>query len=346
MVTNNTQILFQQVPGKTYVPGQDLAAAQSTIDLHAPLQEGEFILKNLVLSVDPYMRLYMATGALQPGNIMAGNTMSVVLRSNNPDFQKDDLVYGLIAKGRFEQYSLVTAEYAKIAYQVRNQPKQTGLPLSNYVGVLGMAGMTAYAGLLKVGKPVAGETILISAASGAVGQLVGQMAKNLGLRVVGSAGSDAKIRYLVDELGFDGAFNYKTDDIDAKLTELCPKGIDIYFDNVGGLMLEKAIDHANHFARIPVCGAITQYDDLKTGYPVSNLHQIMSKAITIQGFHFTQYVDELETEFLDNVAKWLKDGSIKYAETVSNGIETMPQALLDVLNGKTFGKGIVKVADL
>ncbi|KAI9243751.1 hypothetical protein BDA99DRAFT_553796 [Phascolomyces articulosus] len=342
---DNDDVIFKQVPKGVYVPGQDLVVEQSTIDLHAPLKEGEFILKNLVLSVDPYMRIFLENGVLKPGNVMGGNSMSVVLRSNNPDFQKDDLVYGKIARGRFEKYSLVSAEYAKASYKVRNQPKQTGLPLSNYCGALGMAGMTAYGGLLKVGKPVAGETIFISAASGAVGQLVGQMAKNLGLHVVGSAGSDAKINYL-KEIGFDGAFNYKTDDIDAKLTELCPNGIDIYFDNVGGVMLEKAIDHASHYARFPICGAISQYDDLKGGYPIKNFHKVMSKAITIQGFHFTQYTEELEEEFLENVAKWLNDGSIKYAESISEGIETMPQALLDVMEGKNFGKQIVKVADL
>ncbi|KAI8140403.1 hypothetical protein BJV82DRAFT_562839 [Fennellomyces sp. T-0311] len=347
MVTNNKQIIvFKQVPDRALIPGEDLGAVQSTIDLHAPLADGEFILKNLVFSIDPYMRLMIATGQYKPGNVMGGNTMSVVLRSNNPDFKKDDLVYGLIRMGRFEEYSLVTADYAKTAYKVRNQPKITGLPLSNYVGVLGMAGITAYAGLLKVGKPKAGETLFVSAASGAVGQLVGQMAKNLGLHVVGSAGSDTKVKYLTEELGFDGAFNYKTDDIDAKLTELCPRGIDIYFDNVGGLMLEKAIDHANFYARIPICGAITQYEDLKTGYPVSNLHKVMSKALIVQGFHFSQYTDELEDEFLNTVAKWLKEGSIKYAETIVQGIENVPQALADVVDGKNFGKQIVKVADL
>ena len=147
MVTNNKQItIFKQVYDRPLVPGEDFGVVQSTIDLHVPLADGEFILKNLVLSVDPYMRLMFATGGYNPGDVMSGNTMSVVLRSNNPEFKKDDIVYGLFRMGRFEEYSLVTADFAKTAYKVRNQPKLTGLPLSNYVGVLGMPGITAYGG--------------------------------------------------------------------------------------------------------------------------------------------------------------------------------------------------------
>lgn len=197
--------------------------------------------------------------------------------------------------------------------------------------------------MIKFGKPKKGESLYISAASGAVGQLVGQIGKILGLHVVGSAGSDEKVAYL-KELGFDGAFNYKTQDTQEAFKELLPNGIDIYFENVGGKMLEDVISHANRFARIVCCGMISQYNT-QNPTPIHNLIQVVAKSLEIRGFIVSDS-PEMETPFREEVTKWVQEGKIKYRESVAEGIENTPEAFLDVLHGKNFGKQVVKVADL
>ncbi|KAI8098466.1 uncharacterized protein BX664DRAFT_318774 [Halteromyces radiatus] len=347
MVTN-TQVIFSKVPTTYPVVGEHVTVKKSEFDLDAPLAEGEFILKTLVLSVDPYMRGRMrdaSTKSYSPPFLidqpMNGHTMKQVVKSNNADFKVGDLVYGM---GNFEEYSKVNAAIAKaLGLKVRNDPKTNGIPISNYIGILGMPGMTAYVGLYKIGEIKKGETIYISAASGAVGQVAGQIAKAQGLRVVGSAGSDEKVAYL-KEIGFDAAFNYKTEDIDAKLSEYCPNGIDVYFENVGGKMLEIVLTKLNPFSRIIACGMISQYN-LEKPEPVHNLVNIVAKRIKFQGFIVSDY-PEVEPEFFKTVTQLILDNKIRYQESFAEGIEKTPEALLDVLKGNNFGKQVVNVASL
>ncbi|KAI9323663.1 hypothetical protein BX666DRAFT_1848190 [Dichotomocladium elegans] len=349
MVTQNKQVIFAEKPTGYPVAGKHILVRNSTIDLHKSLADGEFIIKQLMLSVDPYMRGWMdhATTEDQPfcmtlGQPLRGNTMGICIRSNNPNFRQGDLVYGKFGTGSMEEYVLVPAT-KQDNYMVRNQPKTSGLPLSNYLGVLGMPGLTAYVGLKKYAEFKHGETLYISAASGAVGQLVGQMAKTLGLRVVGSAGTDNKVEYL-KELKFDAAFNYKTRDLDTALKETCPDGIDIYFDNVGGKTLETVIRHANVHGRILACGSISQ-DSLEQPQGVCNLGLVVVKRLTIRGLTFLDGLEWAE-QFEQDVTMWLQEGKIKYRETITDGIEKTPEALLDVLQGRNFGKQLVRVADL
>ncbi|KAL0075680.1 hypothetical protein F4703DRAFT_1910919 [Phycomyces blakesleeanus] len=348
-MTLNTQVIYTKPPTEFPVVGETVKISKSTIDLDAPLPEGDILLKNLVLSVDPYMRGRMRDPAIDSyapafeyDSVLTGDTVGLVIKSNNPKFSQGDLVYGRTSLGYFEEYSHVKGSYADESYVVRNDPKTNGLPLSYYVGVLGMPGLSAYVGLKKYGRPKSGETLYISAASGAVGQIVGQIGKALGLYVVGSAGSDDKVEYL-KELGFDGAFNYKTENIDAKLTELCPKGIDIYFESVGGSMLEHVLNHANNFGRIIACGMISQYNT-QNPYGVRNLLYIVTKRLAFDGFIIMDKENMVyEEEFIKTCTQWLLEGKIKYRETIVDGIENTPQALLDVLKGRNFGKQVVQV---
>jgi NADPH-dependent curcumin reductase CurA len=219
-------------------------------------------------------------------------------------------------------------------------------PLSYYLGVLGMPGMTAYVGLKGVAEMKEGENLFVSAASGAVGQVVGQIGKNMGCHVAGSAGSDDKIAYLTDELGFDAAFNYKTDDVYKAVRTTNPKGIDVYFENVGGPVLEAAINNLNFNSRIALCGMISMYnstlDDLPPG--PRNMAVLVGRSVRMQGFIVSNYPD-LCREWVGIGAGWLKEGKLKYRESVAEGVENAPQAFIDMLGGKNFGKQVVKLSD-
>jgi NADPH-dependent curcumin reductase CurA len=349
-MVSNKQVIFTSIPTAFPVAGKNMKIKESTIDLDAELPKGDFILKTLEISVDPYMRGRMRDPSIDSyapafpiNEPMTGDTMSVVVKSNNPDYKVDDLVYGRTGQGIFEEYVQVNAQYAKNAYVVRNDAKTNGLPLSHYVGVLAMPGMTAYYGLNEIGKPKKGETLYVSAAAGAVGQLVGQFGKTLGLYVVGSAGSDEKVEHL-KSIGFDAAFNYKNGDIEENLRKHCPNGIDVYFEGVGGKMLDAVLAVANNFARIIACGMISQYN-LEKPEPLYNSMYIVSKRIKLDGFIIMDHMDFEET-FLKDVTPLLVNGQVKYKEDIVNGIENTPQALVDVLHGKNFGKMVVHVADL
>ncbi|KAG2218454.1 hypothetical protein INT45_002998 [Circinella minor] len=341
----NKQVIYSKIPTTYPFPGEHLTLHESTIDLDTPLKEGEFLVKLLVLSVDPYMRARMRDpsiksyfSALTLDKPLEGGTVSVVLRSNSEKFKEGAVVSGF---GPFQEYAVVSKEAAG-AYELRNGPKE--IPLTNYLGNLGMPGMTAYVGLFKYGKPKKGETLYISAASGAVGQLVGQIGKILGLYVVGSAGSDDKVEYL-KEIGFDEAFNYKTaGDLTKKLAETCPKGIDVYFENVGGKMLEAVLDNMNQFGRIVACGMISQYNR-ENPEGIHNLTLMVTKRLRMEGFIVSDS-PEMKEDFIKDMSKWMLEGKIKYKETIAHGIKQTPQAMLDMLQGKNFGKQVVKVADL
>lgn len=218
-----------------------------------------------------------------------------------------------------------------------------------YIGVLGMPGLTAYSSLYDIGKPVKGETIFISAASGAVGQLVGQLAKHEGLRVIGSVGSDEKLEYITKELKFDGGFNYKKENPADALKRLAPGGIDIYYENVGGVQLEAAINALNDFGRIVACGMISEYSKPEPErYGVKNLMQVVAKRLTMRGFIVSdkdmgpRYIKERD----EKVGKWLQDGSFKAKSSVTEGIDNGPDGFVGMLQGKNFGKAVLKIADL
>jgi hypothetical protein len=218
-------------------------------------------------------------------------------------------------------------------------------PISTAVGVLGMPGMTAYVGLLEIGKPQAGETVVVAAASGAVGSAVGQIAKIKGARAIGIAGGKEKCDYVKRELGFDDCLDHRDPDLAAKLKEACPKGIDVYFENVGGAVLEAVFPLLNAFARVPVCGLIAQYNDTGATPPKwasSMMRSVLTKRLTIRGFIVSDFAAR-QADFLRDMSQWVHEGKIKYREFVTEGIESAPSAFMGLLKGANFGKQLVRV---
>ena len=270
---------------------------------------------------------------------MNGSGVSEVIESNNPAFPVGEIVTGNI---NWEERSVIPGgQGLRIIPNGRNSK----IPLSNYVGVLGMPGMTAYSSLKIIGQPKAGETIFISAASGAVGQLVGQIAKRQGLRVIGSAGSDEKVAFLLNELKFDAAFNYKKGVILENLSRLAPEGVDIYYENVGGETLEAALEVMNNYGRIVVCGMISAYNN-PNPYGIKNLMQLIGKRLTMRGFIVSDFAAECAADFSRDIGGWLVNNEIIYKEDVAVGLDSAPEAFVGMLNGKNFGKQVVKIADL
>ncbi len=301
--------------------------------------DGELLVRNIYMSVDPYMRGRMRdvksyVPPFQIGAPLAGGSLGQVVRSNHPGFAAGDFVAGM--EGWREYYKSDGTSQRKLDLH--------GAPLSTFLGVLGMPGLTAYVGLLDIGKPKAGETVFVSAAAGAVGSLVGQIAKIQGCRVVGSAGTADKIAFLVDELGFDAAFNYKGADLHIELARTCPRGIDVYFENVGGATLEAVLLHMNPFGRIPVCGMIAQYNDEEPAPGPRTLISVIPKRLLIQGFIVSDHPGRM-ADFLRDVGGWLKEGKVKYRETVVEGIENAASAFIGLLQGENTGKMLVRLAD-
>ena len=295
----------------------------------------EVLIQNVFMSVDPYMRGRMRE-AWGPGKVLEGGAIGRIVQSNHPDYQEGDYVshgWGwreyLLSDGR--GLSPVDPELA---------------PLSTYLGVMGMPGLTAYGGLLVTGELKDGERVFISAAAGAVGSLAGQIAKIKGCTVIGSAGSDDKVHMLKEEFGFDHAFNYKTADALEELKKGAPKGIDVYFENVGGLQLEAALTHMRPYGRVPVCGMIAHYNDTldqRTPGP-RNLTEIIYKQITIKGFVVSSFINQ-QPQFLKDMSEWIHSGKVKYHETVSEGIKKAPEAFMGLFSGSNDGKMLVKLAD-
>jgi NADPH-dependent curcumin reductase CurA len=299
--------------------------------------EGEVLARNIYMSVDPYMRRRMVDQksympGFQLGEALQGGAIGRVLASKAPDFSEGDFVSSML--GWREYFAAPGAILRKI------DPK--GAPLSYHLGVLGMPGLTAYVGLLDIGQPKAEETVFVSAASGAVGSVVGQIAKLEGCRVVGSAGSDAKVKLLREELGFDAAFNYREVKLDAALAEACPEGIDIYFDNVGGAQLDAALLRMNPFGRIPACGMISQYNVEGPPPGLRYLATIIANRITLKGFIVSDHFNRLP-DFQADMSRWLSEGKIVVKETVIEGIENAVAAFLGMLRGENIGKMIVKL---
>jgi len=302
------------------------------------LAQGQVLLRSMFLSVDPYMRGRM-TGVrtyadpVDIGQVMVGGTVGKVIHSTNPQFRVGDVVSGYWG---WQEFAISDGRGL--------QKLDTSIaPPSTALGVLGMPGMTAYFGFLDICRPQPGETVVVSGAAGAVGSLVGQIAKIRGCRAVGVAGGDDKIAWLTGELGFDAALNYKTtQDYVARLKELCPKGIDCYFDNVGGAVTDAVLPLLNVRARISICGQISQYNVAKPEPGVRPYVFLLTKQARAEGFIITQFADRF-SEGVAQMAQWLKEGRLKYRETVIEGFENMPRALIGVLSGDNTGKMIVAI---
>ena len=300
---------------------------------------GEMLVRMLYVSVDPYMRSRMNDAKsyappVQIGGVMGGGAVGKVVDSKNPQFAAGDFVEGLFG---WQQYAVSNGKGVR-----KLDPALA--PVSTALGILGMPGLTAYFGLLEIGKPRAGETIVVSGAAGAVGSIAGQIAKIKGCRVVGIAGSDEKIAWLRDELGFDAAFNYKTTkDYPAKLHELCPNGIDVYFDNIGGAITDAVFRLINVGARVVVCGQSAQYNAEKPETGPRLLAHLVVKQARAEGFLVFQFASRY-AEGLKQMAEWLKQGKLKYREQFVDGIENAPRAFIGMLQGENTGKQLVRVA--
>lgn len=299
---------------------------------------GDVLVRNIYLSCDPYMRGRFkadSNKAFSLGKVIPARAVAQVQASNNPAYREGDFVWGFMG---WELYSLVPGGQG-----LRVIDPSLG-PVSHAITVLGMPGLTAQVGIVDIGRPQPGETCFVSSAAGAVGQVAGQIAKLKGCRVIGSAGSDAKVAHIVDTLGFDAAFNYKTvSSIGGALDEHCPDGIDIYFDNVGGETLEAVIDRINPRARIAVCGQISSYDGntAEWGEP-RNLEKLALAGAVKTRFSIYDHMDQYDA-FLPRMAKWLKDGDVVYFEDIWDGIDKTPDAFIDMMTGGNLGKRLVRI---
>ncbi|XQY92151.1 NADP-dependent oxidoreductase [Metabacillus sp. HB246100] len=304
------------------------------------VKDGEILLKTLYVSVDPYMRGRMREGKsyiepFQLGKVIEGGSIGEVVESKSEQYKVGDVVIG--GFGWQTYYKAGEKEVRKIDPALA--------PVSTHLGVLGMTGLTAYFGLLDIGKPKEGETVVISGAAGAVGSIVGQIAKIKGARVVGIAGSEEKISFLKDELNFDEVINYRTtEDMKAEIERTCPNGVDVYFDNVGGEISDAIFTQLNRFARVPVCGAISAYNLEKADVGPRVQGFLIKNSVLMQGFTVGNYSDRFQ-EGAKQLAEWLQEGKVKYRETIREGFENIPDAFLDLFEGNNIGKLLVKVAE-
>jgi len=306
------------------------------------LTEGQVLVRNHYLSLDPYMRGRMndAKSYAQPqplGEVMLGGTVGEVVESLNANFKPGDKVVGM---GGWQEYQLVDASQRGVLQKVDT----SHIPLSAYLGAVGMPGVTAWYGLVKIINPKPGETVVVSAASGAVGGVVGQLAKVRGARAVGIAGGADKCRYVVEELGFDACIDYKAHQdvksLSAALKAACPNGIDGYFENVGGMILDAVLLRANAFSRVAMCGMISGYNG--EPIPMSAPQLILVNRMKIEGFIVSEHM-EVWPEALKELGTLVATGKLKYRESVAAGIASAPEAFLGLLKGKNFGKQIVKL---
>lgn len=301
------------------------------------VNEGEVLVRTTYISVDPYLRGRMRPGKsyvppFEVGEVISSGLVGEVVESGTPQFEKGDIVTGMMG---WRLYNVLkAAELRKI------DPRMA--PVSTALGVLGMPGLTAYFGLLDIGQPKEGETVVASGAAGAVGMTVCQIAKIKGCRTVGIAGSEEKNRYLRDELGVDATVNYKDADVANELREACPKGVDVYFDNVGGPVSDAILPLLNHGARIVICGQISLYNLEKLDVGPRPQAALLVNSALMKGFIITDYAPRF-VEGVMQLAQWLGTGKLKYAETVVEGFENTPKAFIGLFSGENLGKQIVKV---
>jgi NADPH-dependent curcumin reductase len=336
--TTNRQVLLASRPG-------DEASRENFLLNETEIPKpgsGEMLLRTIYLSLDPYMRGRMNAGpsyakSVEIGEVMVGQSVCEVVESNLPTYQAGDIV---LAGSGWQEFSLSDGT------GTRKIDRLAG-PISYALGVLGMPGLTAYTGLFNIGKPQPGETVVVGAASGAVGSVVGQIAKIKGCRVVGIAGGKEKCRFAKEELGFDACLDHRQSELTERLKASCPNGIDVYFENVGGHVLKAVLPLLNDFARIPVCGLIAHYSAAESATGADHLPTLMRailvKRLTFRGFIVVDCAWQF-ADFINDMRAWLSEGRIKYREDVTGGLENAPDELFRLLKGENFGKKIIRVS--
>jgi NADPH-dependent curcumin reductase CurA len=314
-----------------------------TVDLTAP-SEGEVLLETLFLSPDPYLRGLMSEDRpyakrIGIGEVLIGGTVARVRQSRHPDWKEGDTV---LSHSGWQRFAVSDGTGLR-----RIDPQIA--PPSTALGVLGMPGFTAYAGLRNIGQPKPGETVVVAAASGAVGSVVGQIARIRGARAVGITTGCDKLAYVRDELGFDAVIDHKAPDFAEALARACPDGIDVYFENVGGHLWDAVLPLLNTFARIPLCGLIAQYNgpqaSVGTDRLPGTLHELLYRSVTLRGFIQTEFAEAQQPDFLREAAQWIAEGRLRWKEDVVQGLEKAPDAFIGLLQGGNFGKLIVRLGE-
>jgi NADPH-dependent curcumin reductase CurA len=330
---NHTILLNKRPTGKPQLSDFSLVTEEKP-----QIQAGEVLLRTSYVSVDPYLRERMndAKSYISPFELnkpISSGVIAEVIESNQDGFSKGDFVSGM----------LEWKEYQKSDGKGLTKVDTTLVPQSAYLGVLGLTGLTAYLGLTEIGKPKKGETIVVSGAAGAVGSIVGQIGKVLGCRVVGIAGTDEKVEMLKSDFGFDAAINYNTTNNMAEaIAAACPDGVDVYFDNVGGTISDAVFFNINKFARMVICGAISVYNETSLPKSISVQPFLVKNSALMQGFIVSNYVAKFP-EAIKHLGTWLQEGKLTYTETVVEGFEQIPQAFIDLFDGKNKGKMVVKI---
>lgn len=337
VANSNRQIIFVARPRG--VPDERCFSLKNAPMPHLK-EEGQVLLRTLYLSVDPYMRGRMnqaaaATGAFVLNESPTGGCIAEVISSKSHDLKKGDIVFGFL---EWAEYSISSTKDLK-------KLPSFYTPITSALGIYGMPGMTAYFGMLKIGQPKNGETVVISAAAGAVGLVAGQIAKIKGCRVVGIVGSDQKVDVLTKEFGFDAAINYNSPDFEKALRRVCPQGVDVYFDNVGGDITDRVLEIINKHARIVLCGQISVYNLEKSESGIRNFPILLTKTAMAKGFMVYEYLPQF-SDAIHEIAHWVKEGKLKYREHIVNGLENVPKAFLGLFKGDNIGKVIVKVAKI
>jgi NADPH-dependent curcumin reductase CurA len=338
MAPMNRQILLASRPTGEPTP-DNFRLVEAPVSRPGP---GRMLLRTVFLSLDPYQRGRMNAGRsyarpVEVGEVMEGRAVAEVVESNLPGYAPGDLVF---APTGWQEYALSDGT------AVRKLDPSVG-PVSYSLGVLGMPGLTAYAGLLTIGQPKPGETVVVAAASGPVGSLVGQIARIKGCRAVGIAGGEGKCRYVTEELGFDACLDHRDPALPERLKEACPAGIDVYFENVGGRVFTAVLPLLNDFARVPVCGLVAHYNETEPPTGPDRVPALMLaalvKRLTIRGFIVWDFADQFP-RFLADVSGWLKEGRVRYREDVTDGLENAPRELIGLLRGENFGKKLIRVS--
>ncbi|MBV8889223.1 MAG: NADP-dependent oxidoreductase [Alphaproteobacteria bacterium] len=330
----NRQVLLKRRPS-----GLPVRADFEIVDAPIPDPgDGQVLLRGLYLSLDPYMRGRISgvrsyARPVEIGEVIEGRVVGCVARSRHPDFREGDYAFGGYG---WQLYSVIDGH-------ALTRLDAAEAPISTALGVLGMPGLTAYVGLSDIGQPKAGETVVVSAASGAVGAVAGQLAMAKGARVVGIVGGAEKCRYVEQELGFDAAIDHRTPDLGAALDAACPNGIDVYFENVGGAVQQAVFPRLNDFGRMVMCGMISEYND-REPRPGPNLGAVVRKRLRIQGFIVGDQRQRI-AEYRAMAAPLLRDGRLKYREDIVEGLDHAPEAFIGLLQGKNFGKLLVKLGD-
>lgn len=336
MVTN-TQVLFRREPQGLPV-GDDFEIVEKALP---ELGENQFLIENRYLSLDPYMRMLMGGGwtysgtFLKSGDLMVGRVLGEVIESRNPDFKPGDYIVG-----RLGWQTHAISDGTNLDFKLEPKP---GIPLSAYLGASGSTGVTAWVGLKVIAGVTPEDTVLVSAAAGSVGSAVGQIAKAMGCKVIGIAGGAEKCGVVTDVFGFDACVDYKADDLDGQLARAVPGGIDVYFDNVGGEILDTVMPHCNKSARIPVCGVLSQYNETGTPYGLKNTRFIFDKSLRIEGFVLSDHRDK-SAEARAELEDLILSGKLNYRETIAEGIANAPEAFIGLLQGKNLGKQLVKLS--